>query len=144
MKGLKACQANYWFCGYRNGIEMKNWQRTYRYNILGRTNAKKYYSFKSHLEAETFRIIYALRNIYSGKFIAWFVMRWQLQPQDESVMHQPIPLVPFPNFPRELWRSGRVLDAEGGLLIFCYYTQRPGICLAQGQPCGRDLTLVCF
>ena len=42
--------------------------------------------------------------------------------------------------------SGRVLDAReggGGGLIFCYYTQGPGICLAPGQPCGRDFNPAC-
>ena len=42
--------------------------------------------------------------------------------------------------------SGRVLDAQegGGLLMFWYYTQRPGICLAPVQLCGRDLSPVWF
>ena len=70
-------------------------------------------------------------------------VRQELQPQNESIIHQPIPLVPFH---RELWgiwsrfrRAGR-----GRGLIFWYYTQGPGICLEPGQPCGRDLSFVWF
>ena len=108
---------------------------------------RKNISFHTHLEAGTFWVMYTLRTIYSGKFIALFVVRQELQPWSESVMHQPIPLVPFH---QELWgiwsrfrRPGRG-EGGGGLLIFCYYTRRPGICLDPGQPCGRELTLVWF
>ena len=132
-------------------IPKRNWNEKLTENIqiqhLRADQCEKNISFHTHLEAGTFWVMYTLRTIYSGKFIALFVVRQELQPWSESVMHQPIPLVPFH---QELWgtwsRFRRLGTGEGGggLLIFCYYTRRPGICLDPGQPCGRELTLAWF
>ena len=72
------------------------------------------------------------------------IVRQELQPQNESVIHQPIPLVPCHWELWGIWSRFRRAGSWGGGVIFWYYTQELGICLDPGQPCGRDLLLVWF
>ena len=121
-------------------IPKRNWNEKLTENIqiqhLRADQCEKNISFHTHLEVGTFWVMYTLRTIYSGKFIALFVVRQELQPWSESVMHQPIPLVPFHQELWGIWSRFRRLGrgkGGGGLLIFCYYTRRPGICLDPGH-----------
>ena len=53
-------------------------------------------------------------------------------------MHQPIPLVPFHRELWGIWKEGR------GVNLLLLQTRSRPVCLAPGQPCGRDLSLVWF
>ena len=123
-------------------IPKRNWNEQLTENIqiqhLRVDQCEKNISFHTHLEAGTFWVMYTLRTIYSGKFIALFVVRQELQPWSESVMHQPIPLVPFH---QELWgiwsrfrRPGRGEGGGGAFNLLLLHTKarylpRPGTTL---------------
>lgn len=122
-------------------IPKRNWNEQLTENIqiqhLRADQCEKNISFHTHLEVGTFWVMYTLRTIYSGKFIALFVVRQELQPWSESVMHQPIPLVPFH---QELWgiwsrfrRLGRGKGGGGAFNLLLLHTKarylpRPGTC----------------